>query len=341
MKPALIFDLDGTLWDASVPVSEAWTIVGRRFFSPSYLVTPEMTKAQMGKTMTEIGKSLAVMELDPDTLKRFMDECFSYEVEYMTAHPGTLFPGTIEALSLLISEGYDLYIVSNCQSGYIENFIPLVPGLFRDHMCWSDTRQEKAVTIRALMERHGIEDAIYIGDTGGDEQAARKAGIHFIHAAYGFGTVESPDAVATSIAELPATINDFCGKKGLNHADLASSGYLSSDQIRVLKERLAIDEKMDAAEQFSFLTMADSFVRGNGRADAEYEAIYAVTQKIISLQTEHLHFPNDIAVTFPLLFLFCFYDYIYLIGVFSEDEIKAMRQNAFNFASGGGNVPTA
>jgi phosphoglycolate phosphatase len=55
------------------------------------------------------------------------------------------------------------------------------------------------------MERNGIERAIYVGDTMGDCEAARAAGIPFLHAAYGFGSV--PDAPAVrAFSEIPAAI---------------------------------------------------------------------------------------------------------------------------------------
>ena len=65
------------------------------------------------------------------------------------------------------------------------------------------TGRGKGENIRLLMDRNGIEAAAYVGDTQGDERSAREAGIPFIHAAYGFGTAQAPDAVIRDIAELP------------------------------------------------------------------------------------------------------------------------------------------
>ena len=203
MKPALIFDLDGTLWDSSGVVAESWNEVGRRYYGPSYYVSPEDVRNLMGKTMLEIASFLIPPNAGEER-DRFAAECFSYEVVYLGPHPGTLFENEIEILKEL-STRYRLFIVSNCQNGYIENFIPLLPeGLIEGFMCFGDTHQPKNVTIRALMERYGVERAAYIGDTAGDEKATRLAGIPFIHAAYGYGKCESPDAVAASFSDLPA-----------------------------------------------------------------------------------------------------------------------------------------
>ena len=40
------------------------------------------------------------------------------------------------------------------------------------------------------MERNGIEEAVYVGDTQGDADACKEAGVPMVYAAYGFGNVE-------------------------------------------------------------------------------------------------------------------------------------------------------
>lgn len=42
------------------------------------------------------------------------------------------------------------------------------------------------------MERNGLRDVVYVGDTQGDADACRDAGVPFVFAEYGFGDV--PDA---------------------------------------------------------------------------------------------------------------------------------------------------
>lgn len=209
MKPALIFDLDGTLWDASEQITESWRIVGRKYFGPSFQLDVETVRGYMGKTMKEIGAALTPEGKEGAGAKEFIDECFAYETVYLSDHPGVLFPGELETLNEL-KKDFDLFIASNCQAGYIETFLPLAPGIFTDHKCWSDTHKDKEHTIRLLMDIHGLEDAIYIGDTTKDETAARKAGIRFVHASYGFGKAESPDASYASFEELPRVLRALC-----------------------------------------------------------------------------------------------------------------------------------
>ena len=52
------------------------------------------------------------------------------------------------------------------------------------------------------MERNGITEAVYVGDTQGDADACRMAGIPMIFPAYGFGEVEGEYVTLQSFGEL-------------------------------------------------------------------------------------------------------------------------------------------
>ena len=64
------------------------------------------------------------------------------------------------------------------------------------------TGMDEGRNIKLIMERNGIDNAVYVGDTEGDENAARYAGIPFIWASYGFGKAKSPDKVIRSIKDI-------------------------------------------------------------------------------------------------------------------------------------------
>ncbi len=201
-KPALIFDLDGTLWDSAAEVAEAWSEAGRRYLGSSFSLNKGDVYREMGKTMDQIVADLIPDQGDAELMKRISSDLFKTENEYLEKHPGKAFPDVVKTLRLLKEKGYRLYIVSNCQAGYIETFLPLVPNdLFSDHMCWSDTESDKHVTILKQMERAKEKEAIYIGDTQGDEKETHLAGLPFIHAAYGFGKANNPEGVINDVSE--------------------------------------------------------------------------------------------------------------------------------------------
>ncbi len=205
MNYGIIFDLDGTLWDSSEQVAGAWSVIlSRRSETDRRVrrsVTGEDMRGYMGKTM-EVIAALMLPDTDEKTRLEIMDECGEYENEYLSGHGGKLYPDLERELDRL-SKSFKLFIVSNCQSGYIETFLEYhkLGKYFADFECPGGTGLAKADNIRIVMERNALDKAVYVGDTQGDLDASDSAGVPFIHAAYGFGTVNR---------EVPA-VNSFSG----------------------------------------------------------------------------------------------------------------------------------
>ncbi|MFC7364067.1 MULTISPECIES: HAD family hydrolase [Bhargavaea] len=202
----IIFDLDGTLWDSRKEVAESWTKVVQDRHDAAREVTADDLTGLMGLQLPEIGDRL-FPELDADERKELMDECCVYENDYVAEKGGTLYPGLEEVLEQL-TQTYPLYIVSNCQDGYIEAFFE-AHGLgkyFKDYENPGRTGLPKSGNIKLVIERNNLKNAIYVGDTKGDEDAARGAGVPFIWAAYGFGQTDAPDFRIGSLAELPGLV---------------------------------------------------------------------------------------------------------------------------------------
>lgn len=209
MKSGIIFDLDGTLWDSSEQVVKSWNEILRRRPETDIQITVEDMHGYMGKTMKKIAE-LMMPGLSAEVREDILHECESYENDYLRGCGGVLFPGLEEALAEL-SERYGLYIVSNCQKGYIEVFLEYhkLDKYFSDHECNGGTGMEKGDNIRILAERNGLERAVYIGDTQGDCDASDYAGIPFIHAAYGFGTINREVPKVNNLHEITEVVKAF------------------------------------------------------------------------------------------------------------------------------------
>lgn len=207
MKQGILFDLDGTLWDSSEPVTKAWNEAILQEGRTEQFTVADMHRF-MGRTIEVIAAMMFPDEPAEEQL-RLLYRCTENEHAYLADHYGRLYEGE-EAVLRTLAEHYALGIVSNCQDGYIECYLnPRENGftsLFCDYESAGKTGLSKGQNIRLVMERQGITECIYVGDTQGDADAAREAGIPFIHAAYGFGIVDASNAVLHDIRELPDAI---------------------------------------------------------------------------------------------------------------------------------------
>lgn len=206
MKKALFFDLDGTLRNALEPLKDSYNEAMKLNNLPYRF---DLTKIQSYMGLTPIETvHLAFPDVDEETGLGYFKICFDHEIKYLAIHPGELFPNEEEVLSDLSSR-YDLYVVSNADIGYIENYLNAcnMSKYFKGHLCAGDTNKDKAFNIQYLKEKENIDKVIYIGDTNKDYIESTKAGVEFIHASYGFGEIKSCKYSIKSLKELPSLVD--------------------------------------------------------------------------------------------------------------------------------------
>ena len=199
---SIIFDLDGTLWDSSEGVSKTWSIVLNKYDYERKEVTVEDLKICMGKQLDEIGEIL-FPNLSSEVRKNLMHECCTLENEYLGNYGGKLYENVEETLKEL-SKKYKLFIVSNCQDGYIECFFKAhkLGKYFTDYECPGRTGLSKGENNKLIMERNNLKNPVYVGDTEGDAESAKVAGIPFVFAKYGFGNVKEYQYVINKFEDL-------------------------------------------------------------------------------------------------------------------------------------------
>ncbi len=195
MFDAVIFDVDGTLWDATARAAESWQATCERLGVPAHHITQERLMKEFGKTLEDIGYSL-FPDLPKKESVRILDQCCTDELDYLRANHPDFYPEIREVLSSLASR-LPVFIVSNCQAGYIEAMMETagIEAIITDHLCPGDTGEAKAANLLRLAEKYDLKNAAYVGDTMGDYNAVREAGMYFIFASYGYGSVPEPDAV--------------------------------------------------------------------------------------------------------------------------------------------------
>jgi phosphoglycolate phosphatase len=201
----IILDVDGTLWDTTEVVAEAWNKAISEVGGTSAIITSSVLKKEFGKPMDAIANNLF-----PDASEKqrelLLEQCCKCEHDFLSENKDNLlFPGVIETLEKL-SEKCGLFIVSNCQSGYIELFMEKagIEKYITDYECFGDTGKSKGENIKLVIERNKLDDVVYVGDTQGDYEATVVAGVPFVFANYGFGS--TPDCYK-SINEIKELLN--------------------------------------------------------------------------------------------------------------------------------------
>ena len=202
----LIFDIDGTLWNTTEVVAKAWNHAAKEsglLKSGDFNVTADMLKKEFGKPMDVIADDIfgdIGAKVKADLLKL----CCIYEHEAIEACNDDLtYPEVRETLREL-SKRHKLFIVSNCQDGYIELVMKKngIEDIITDFESFGRTGLQKDENITLVIERNHLENPVYIGDTAGDEIASKKAGIPFAFCKYGFGEVKNPDYTVDTFKEL-------------------------------------------------------------------------------------------------------------------------------------------
>lgn len=199
---SLVFDLDGTLWDASETTAKAWNETLALFGKTDFRVNGQLVRSFSGQRVEIILKENFPF-LTEDALDSFFELYKKQEKIFLETEGGQLFPRVKETLEEL-SQNYSLYIVSNCLSGYIENFLNFhqLNHLFQDFECSGNTGQPKTYNIQQVIERNQLQNPIYIGDTHWDAEAAANNAIPFVYASYGFGIVDKPEFIIESFDQL-------------------------------------------------------------------------------------------------------------------------------------------
>jgi phosphoglycolate phosphatase len=200
---SLILDVDGTLWDSTGIVAEAWTKAIKEEGGMELEITADRLKKLFGKTMDVIA-DLLLPEVESQRRYQIMDACCAQEHQALKENLCNIcYSGVISTIKE-ISKRKPVFIVSNCQSGYIELFLEKtnLGDYVTDIECFGNTGKTKGENIHMLVERNELKKPVYVGDTLGDFEAAKAAGIPFIFAEYGFGQVEDAEISIKEFEEL-------------------------------------------------------------------------------------------------------------------------------------------
>ena len=185
---AVIFDLDGTLWDALEVSAEAWT-KGFKDNNIQKTVTADDLRSVVGKPFIE-----CLERISPDIAKVCpgINESIDYhEKRVIDEFGGKIYDGAAEIISEL-SAVTQVFIVSNCDDWYLEAFFrhSELQRYMAGYDCFGMSRVSKSLMLKNMTGVNNLVNPVYIGDTHSDFEAAQEANADFIFAEYGFGVLD-------------------------------------------------------------------------------------------------------------------------------------------------------
>ena len=192
-KPdSIIFDMDGTLWDAVDTYAGSWDIVFKELD-----INKTMPRDELAKMVGWEGKKVleAIMpEYDEERRQAIYARVNEVRRELLPKNGGILYDGVKDGLEQLAGK-YQLFIVSNCAKGIIRVFMDWagINEHIIDEIAYGINYMPKNHNIKMLIERHNLQNPVYVGDTDGDAEQSRLAGIPFVFVSYGFGETDDHD----------------------------------------------------------------------------------------------------------------------------------------------------
>ena len=207
---AVVFDLDGTLVDSAADLASAASALAVAFGGRP-LARDEVVAMVGEGAAVLVGRVLTAAGLDPGlpgALARFLA---LYDARLLDTT--RLYPGVLDALDSL-DPLVTLAVLTNKPRqpaerildglGIRGRFVELVGG----DGPWP--RKPDPAALSALRLPAGGGPTVLVGDSAVDAETARRAGVPFVLAAYGFGAAsfDAPPTpwVAASAADLPAVI---------------------------------------------------------------------------------------------------------------------------------------
>lgn len=199
---SLIFDMDGTLWDAVDSYCAVWDCTSAALGADVKVSRDDLLRC-MGMPIDAIYDRL-VDDRSIDR-SRYLELLDRNENEMMPRLGGRLYDGVGAGIKAL-SQRHALFMVSNCGAEGLRNFMRFtgLSDCFTDSLTHGETGLGKSDNIAMIVERNNLLSPLYVGDTQGDCDAAHAAGIKMAHVTYGFGSCRDADLSFGSFGEFAA-----------------------------------------------------------------------------------------------------------------------------------------
>lgn len=201
MKKLVLFDLDGVLLHSHDNMRKAWEVVLRdtevdRPFEDYFALIGRPFKDIMG--LLGVTGDLARIE------RVYMTASFEFLLQ------ANFFDGVPETLAELAARGLKLGVVTSKDEPRTKAVLSQLDVVFSSIQCPSDRFRGKPapdhILIAIAESGEDPADTLFVGDMETDCIAACRAGIDYIHAAWGYGEAPSSALTLPSIRDLPRLV---------------------------------------------------------------------------------------------------------------------------------------
>ena len=193
MIDSIGFDLDGTLWDFAARYADFFAEAVEGMEGVHRPTVPEVYAVTGLAALPYVENLFPELINAPDSVKlEIFHRAEHNGCEAILREGGRLYEG-LEQMLKTLSASYALFIASNCEPTYLNNFLTYYG--FRRYFTDIITQDmrigktTKGQNIRTVMQRNGFRHTVFVGDAQSDADAAEEAGVPFIWASYGYGSV--------------------------------------------------------------------------------------------------------------------------------------------------------
>lgn len=182
-KKLVLFDLDGVLIDSKANMCRTWGLVSAEF---GLSVPFENYFSNIGRPFREILSIIGVMEHQSDIEMRY-NELSSENIAQIE-----IFSGAQEFLNFLEENDISIGIVTSKDKKRTQQILKKFQNRFSvirtpDSICRGKPAPDHLLMAIAL-ENVDPSEALFVGDMDVDSIAAKRAGIDYVHASWGYGT---------------------------------------------------------------------------------------------------------------------------------------------------------
>jgi HAD superfamily hydrolase (TIGR01549 family) len=212
MLPAAILDIDGTLVDTNYHHALAWYRAFRRYDELLPLWRIHRHIGMGGDQLVQALRGRDVERVKGDDIRAAEKDAYSELIGEVEP-----FEGSRELIAELKDDGHAVVLASSAKSDEVDHYLDLLGA--RDLVdAWTESSDVEATKpepdlVQAAMEKAGTGEAVMVGDSTWDCEAAARAGIQTVAVRTGgFSEAELRDAgalmVFESIAELRERVRE-------------------------------------------------------------------------------------------------------------------------------------